>query len=441
MSSDFGFGQSIEARQELLLIEDSRMFSLVLRHRLEAELGLSVTSCSSLEELNRLLVGRQTSYRMAIVDLTLPDCPDGEALELTRQYEIPSIVFAASVNAQLHSQVLQRNVVDYVVKDNARAFDALVASVRRALTNAKTKLLVVGMPGEAFNAFVAGLRAQQYGLSVVASGKDAVNRLAKERDIDLLLVVGDQLPDMDAFELMRQLREQNPVDPTHVVGMAKDDAIAVEFLRAGANEVLHNAFSIAEVRHRISNSATMAREVRRLRTAAACDYLTGLYNRRYFCDNGPKIVGDCLRRRELSSIAILDIDHFKRLNDTYGHEIGDLVLKSVAHRLSQLFQSTGYLLCRLGGEEFAILFPMTNSKDASQLCDDVRSDISRLRVKADDEELTVTVSIGVAEISMHETFENYLHAADQFLYMAKNRGRNTVFSDTQMNSETLLYSA
>jgi len=169
--------------------------------------------------------------------------------------------------------------------------------------------------------------------------------------------------------------------------------------------------------------------------AAACDYLTGLYNRRYFYDLGPKLVNDCLRQKTAAAVAILDIDHFKRLNDTYGHEIGDEVLKAVADRLATIFEGSDNLLSRLGGEEFAILFPMMDSMAASKLCDEIRSDISRMKVMADDEELSVTVSIGVAEISDYETFDNYLNAADQFLYMAKHKGRNQVYSDARMTAE------
>lgn len=100
--------------------------------------------------------------------------------------------------------------------------------------------------------------------------------------------------------------------------------------------------------------------------AAACDYLTGLYNRRYFYDNGPKLVNECLRLKVPSSVAILDIDHFKRLNDTYGHEIGDKVLKAVANRLFTIFEGSDNLLSRLGGEEFAILFPQMDSAAATE---------------------------------------------------------------------------
>lgn len=140
------------------------------------------------------------------------------------------------------------------------------------------------------------------------------------------------------------------------------------------------------------------------------------------------MVEQCLRRGEPTAIAVLDIDHFKRLNDTYGHEIGDIVLKHVAKRLSALV-GEDHLLARLGGEEFGILFNGCDVRRAFAFCDALRLELAKSRIVADDEELTITVSIGLATIESSEAFENYLHAADQFLYMAKHAGRNRVISE------------
>jgi diguanylate cyclase (GGDEF)-like protein len=245
------------------------------------------------------------------------------------------------------------------------------------------------------------------------------------------------MPDMSGYELTRRIRHRFGSDKVRVIGVSSstDRMLSASFLKAGASDFLYRPFVAEELQCRIANNVETLTQMKQLRAAAACDYLTGLYNRRYFYDNGPKLVNECLRRKVASSVAILDIDHFKRLNDTYGHEIGDRVLKAVAGRLSTMFEGSDNLLSRLGGEEFAILFPQMDSLAATRLCDDIRSDISHLRVMADDEELAVTVSIGVAEIAGYETFENYLNAADQFLYMAKHKGRNQVYSDVKMTSE------
>jgi diguanylate cyclase (GGDEF)-like protein len=131
-------------------------------------------------------------------------------------------------------------------------------------------------------------------------------------------------------------------------------------------------------------------------------------------------------------MAMLDIDHFKQLNDTYGHEIGDRVLKAVATRLSSLVEDNDYLLARLGGEEFGILLTGMDCESASQFCETVRRCVAELRVALDDTDIAVTASIGVAEVAGLENFSNYLNAADQFLYLAKRYGRNRVYSDNTL---------
>src|SRR5690606_30534465 len=117
---------------------------------------------------------------------------------------------------------------------------------------------------------------------------------------------------------------------------------------------------------RIGHNIETLSQMRQLRLAAFSDYLTGLRNRRHFFDEGPVRVATCLERGEACSMAMLDIDHFKQLNDTYGHEIGDRVLKAVATRLSDLMDDSDHLLARLGGEEFGILLTGMDCEAASE---------------------------------------------------------------------------
>ncbi|PKA42886.1 diguanylate cyclase [Rhizobium sullae] len=422
--------------QKILLIEDSRMFSAVLCHRFQTELGLNVKSCSSLKALQDALAQDDQGYTMAVVDLNLPDSPYGEALDCTIEHNIPAIVFTATFDIATRNRILERNVIDYVLKDNEFALDNLVATVRRAILNRKMRVLVADDVPSARQVLVDLLKAQQYMVVEATSGLEALAALEAYGDIELV-VTDHHMPDMTGYELTRRIRHRFGSDRMRVIGISSsnDRLLSASFLKAGASDFVYRPFVAEELQCRIANNVETLTQMKQLRAAAACDYLTGLHNRRYFYDYGPKVVNECLRQKSLSSVAILDIDHFKRLNDTYGHEIGDEVLKAVANRLAVIFEGSDNLLSRLGGEEFAILFPMMDSAAATKLCDEVRSDISRLKVAADDEELSVTISIGVAEISGYETFENYLNAADQFLYMAKHKGRNQVYSDARMTEE------
>lgn len=422
--------------QKILLVEDSRMFSAVLCHRFQNELGLVVKSCPSRKELEQILGQEGHGYSMAVVDLNLPDAPYGEALDCAIAQGVPTIVFTATFDLQTRNRIMERNVIDYVLKDNEFALDNLVAAVRRAISNAKTRVLVVDDMESARQVLVGLLKTQQYKVVDVGSGVEALAALEVHDDIEVV-ITDHHMPDMSGYELTRRIRHRFGSDRLRIIGISSssDRMLSASFLKAGASDFLYRPFVTEELQCRVANNVETLAQMKQLRAAAARDYLTGLYNRRYFYDQGPKLVNDCLRRRAMGAIAILDIDHFKRLNDTYGHEIGDKVLAAVAKRLAAIFEGSENLLSRLGGEEFAVLFPMMDSYAATELCDEIRSEISRLKVIADDEELSVTCSIGVAEISGYETFDNYLNAADQFLYMAKHKGRNLVYSDVKMTQE------
>lgn len=158
------------------------------------------------------------------------------------------------------------------------------------------------------------------------------------------------------------------------------------------------------------------------------DALTGIRNRAYF---DQKLSADIKRsRRERSTLALLmiDIDHFKAINDNHGHLVGDLVIKEVASCLQQELKRSTDHLCRYGGEEFAIILPNTNKDGARLLAEQIRYGLENQRFQYEELELSISVSIGcyasVAEIN--SVSNDYIQAADSALYQAKNEGRNKV---------------
>jgi diguanylate cyclase (GGDEF)-like protein len=368
-----------------------------------------------------------------VIDLNLPDAAHGEALDVAVAHDIPTIVFTASFDLATRNRIMERNVVDYVLKDGEFALDNLVSSVRRAIANRSVRVMVVDDVPSARKMLTDLLHAQQFKVAEAGTGVEALAMLETFDDIEIV-VTDYNMPDMNGHELTRRIRHRYGSDRMRIIGISSsnDRLLSATFLKAGASDFIYRPFVQEELQCRIALNVETLSQLKQLRAAAASDYLTGLYNRRYFYDHGPRLVNECLRRQRPSSVAILDIDHFKHLNDTYGHEIGDQVLKAVAGRLHTLLEGTDNLLSRLGGEEFAILFAEMNSRAATELCDEVRLSLASLKVHADDEELSVTVSIGVAEIAGYESFDNYLNAADQFLYMAKHNGRNQVYSDFKM---------
>ena len=159
---------------------------------------------------------------------------------------------------------------------------------------------------------------------------------------------------------------------------------------------------------------------------ARTDSLTELKSRRAFFDEAEQMLNVARRYGRPLSVAMIDIDYFKRINDTHGHFAGDTVLREVARTITESLR-TADLAGRIGGEEFAIVLPETHLDDALQICERIRNSMENLNSTVDATTLTVTCSIGVTGNHVeHNNFETLLSAADRALYAAKNRGRNRV---------------
>ncbi|MCV9960887.1 diguanylate cyclase [Pararhizobium sp. BT-229] len=412
----------------MLLIEDSRMFATVLKHGLETAHGVEVTHCSSLTALTGV-VEAGGEYCVAVLDLNLPDAPNCEALDYVISQGIAAIVFTGSFNNRTREDILSRNVIDCVIKSQPDCIGQVISLVDRALTNVRTSVLLVDSVDSSRAELLGLLRQQQFRVTQAGRGAEALNLLDVGDGFDLV-VTDIALADMSAYTLLSEIRQRHGEDTVSVIALAEtaDRQHAARFLQSGGTEFIQKPFLLEEFNSRIFQVANIQKRIQALHGIAARDYLTDIYNRRYFFQHGPRMVEQCLRRGETTSIAILDIDHFKRLNDTYGHEVGDLVLKAVAKRLRALVGEE-HLLARLGGEEFGILFNGLDVAAANGFCETLRLDLAKGKITADDEELSITVSIGLATIEGLESFENYLNAADQFLYMAKYDGRNRIVSE------------
>ena len=194
-----------------------------------------------------------------------------------------------------------------------------------------------------------------------------------------------------------------------------------------ANEEL-----LKEIDIRKQTEAALRESEEALRLLAITDSLTSLYNRRHF----DKLAGDEIRRalrysRPLSVI-MFDIDFFKRVNDTFGHTVGDMVLKMVAKISKEKFRTTD-IIARYGGEEFIVFLPESFATEAAAVAERLRKQIENTTVQAENHHITVTVSFGVSDFlrrTNSETDEiilsDFISSADQALYASKNAGRNRV---------------
>lgn len=174
------------------------------------------------------------------------------------------------------------------------------------------------------------------------------------------------------------------------------------------------------------------KEIQRLQTElreqAIRDFLTGLYNRRYLNDTLERELARAQRDAYPVSCVIIDIDHFKQVNDTYGHEAGDKVLQNLSSLLTAQTRA-GDITCRYGGEEFLLVLPKTNMQEASRIAERCRASFQASAVTSGNTEVRTTFSAGVATYPAHgATSDEILVAADNAMYQAKAQGRNRVIA-------------
>ena len=176
----------------------------------------------------------------------------------------------------------------------------------------------------------------------------------------------------------------------------------------------------------IQQTERLEKAQEKLKLLAATDPMTKLYNRRYFSEISTTHFDLAMRATTPLSLIMIDIDHFKKVNDTYGHEVGDDVIIFLSNTLKEQSRKSD-IVSRWGGEEFLILFPNTDVKGAEIIAQKIRKTIENSRIKIEDTEIMFTISIGLAYINKEDTkIENLIKRADDALYRSKEEGRNRV---------------
>jgi diguanylate cyclase (GGDEF)-like protein len=212
-------------------------------------------------------------------------------------------------------------------------------------------------------------------------------------------------------------------------GALRSDSSGTEGLRDAHQRLALSAASKVG----LSLASLQLRET--LREQSIRDPLTRLFNRRFLEESLERELQLAGRKKQSLAVLFLDLDHFKRFNDTFGHDAGDMVLQSLADLFRNFFRSTD-ICCRYGGEEFAIILPESSSHDALIRADGLRSEVKRLRLQYKKQNLgPLTISAGVAAFPEHGlTPDELLKIADQCLYESKTRGRDVVTVAVSQNA-------
>lgn len=269
---------------------------------------------------------------------------------------------------------------------------------------------------------------------VTSDGREAWEVL-QQPDAPKLLLLDWEMPGFSGLELCKKLAEQADENPPYIILLtshAETDRI-VEGLASGAHDFIGKPFDKAELQARLSVGRRMLEMQRKLIDAqqqlayeATHDALTHLLNRRAVLKALQALVSKSMSEHSCMSVALVDIDHFKRINDSYGHPMGDEVLIRVAETM-QTCLSADDSLGRFGGEEFLVAID-SDPEGAARLMEELRTKIAEIPFCLADQTVNVTVSAGIASLSGDNSLrlDDLLAAADRALYQAKADGRNQV---------------
>jgi diguanylate cyclase (GGDEF)-like protein len=289
------------------------------------------------------------------------------------------------------------------------------------------------------------------GYQVVCTGDGISGVEAYLGEAPDLVLLDIMMPGIDGEETARRMRMVSPEwIPIIFLSGCNDSTSIISAIEAGGDDYLVKPFDlkmldakmrsmqrIASMRQRLVEQAAELTEANvELARLAEMDGLTGIPNRRRLDRKLDEEVSRCARSRHPLSVILLDIDHFKRLNDTHGHQVGDECLRLIGSSLADQLRRPADLVARYGGEEFCVVLPDTSSDGAEAIAEQLRKTVSGLILQTPQGEARMTVSLGVATSTpcQHAEAEQLLAHADAALYEAKEGGRNTVRKAAEASS-------
>lgn len=421
------------------MIEQSRVQQIILRALFKEE-ELLPDFVSNLAEAKEAI--KDNDYDFIFTSYSLPDGSGIELAQYVRKQEIerPGVVLLTTEDKRsILNEALSAGITRIIFRANTAELQLFIRELADSDFDTQPltgNILYIEDDPVVSKVIIAMLSEHNFKCTSATSGEDGL-ALFSEHSFDLVIadffLVGN-LNGLDIVNSIRQMGGKKSRTPIMVLSAQSADDRKIEILRCGANDYIAKPILEEELLVRATNLITQKKlfdrvdsQREQLRELAMTDQLTTLYNRHFLVRFAPKRLAEALRHRYSLSLLVIDIDHFKEINDTYGHEAGDSVLKEIANTLKRGCRKEDIAI-RLGGEEFLLLLPHCGEKDAIKKAEHLRQQMEMLNPDG----IPVTASFGVTCLDGAEytskkkrvDFSTMFVAADTAVYQAKNQGRN-----------------
>lgn len=409
-------------KNRILIVEDNKTLANLLSKKLQTALDVDVDIAYTLQEA-KLFIKRYT-YFLSLLDINLPDAPNGEIVDYVVSKNLPIIVLSANINKEFRQKILKKKIIDYVNKGGMNDVNYIIQTIVRLQKNRKHKVLIVDDSLVFRKQMHSMLENLFFEVISVAHGEEALAMLDIHPNISLVLT-DYNMPVMNGLELTYEIRKKYSKSDICILVLSsnQDEEVNALFLKQGANDYIKKPFSKEEFSCRVNNSIEALENIQEITNHANRDFLTGLYNSRYFFESIAEYQDEALERGEQFAVAMINIDDFKKINDAYGHDVGDKVIISLSEVLRT---ATSYrdLVARFSGEEFCIVLKNINRYSAPEILERMREEVEGFAFHLNKKDtIKFTISLG-ATIHDGGEIEDTISQADMLLYQAKNAGKN-----------------
>ena len=410
---------------KILIVEDNKALAKLIAKKMEDNTEMQVDVAHSLAETQAFLT-KAKDYFITLLDLNLPDAPNGEVVDFVASKGLPIIVLTGSMDDKTRETFMDKDIVDYVYKGNMSDVNYIFHMIDRLKNNKQYKVMVVEDVMQTRNDVKKILQNLQFQVFTAAHGEEAMNYFADNPDIKL--VVSDYgMPVKDGLAVLKELREQKDKNELGVIMMtsSNENVSGAVFLKNGANDFIAKPFLKEELICRVNNTIENMENINKIANFANKDFLTGLFNRRYFYDDMQEYLASLEENPMPYAVAVIDVDGLKNINDKYGQDSGDKILKLLAKKLIDDTKSSD-IAARFGGGEFCVLLKNVSQEDAVKFFVGLRAAIAANPINIKNESVKISVSIGVTFGKSDYNVDEILELADEALYRAKENGKNRV---------------
>jgi PleD family two-component response regulator len=329
---------NIQIDKPVLIVEDSAPLAQMLSALLIDQWSCEAHIAKSFAEAKSYLNKYRYNYHLAICDLVLPDAPNSEIVELLNKAKVQMIAISGNYKPSFVKDIVARGAVDFIDKNNINAYQYTTELVGRLFKNHQVKILVVDDSHSASQVVSHMLKIQNFQVLVAENGIQALKILEQNNDIKIILT-DYEMPKMNGVELTVKVRETYLKESLSIIGVSGLDAdnLSTHFIKNGANDFLVKPF-YDELLCRINQNLDMLEYMEYISNLANRDYMTKSYNRHYFFTEGEELYQSAKNNNTDLTVCMMDIDHFKQVNDTYEDNI-DCMLKVADTNLYQAKES------------------------------------------------------------------------------------------------------